>query len=117
MLKMCNKQNKKNNGISLIVLIITIAVILILAGAIILSVSTNRPIETAEQARDAHNDSLLEEHAKILSAQWEVDTITGDTDKDRDVYVTDGLKELGFEQDQIDRLIIDKDTGEVTWNN
>ncbi len=112
---MLKKYNNKK-GISLIVLIITIAVILILSGAVILSVATNRPIESAEKARDAHNDATLEEQAKILSAQWEVDTITGDTTDERGEYVENGLKTLGFTQEEIDRLSIDETTGEVTWN-
>jgi len=43
-----NKKQKR--GISLIVLVITIIVIIILAGAIILSLSTNNPINTANKA-------------------------------------------------------------------
>jgi len=40
----------KKHGISLIVLVITIIVIIILAGAVILSLSTNNPIASANKA-------------------------------------------------------------------
>ena len=113
---MLRKYNNKK-GISLIVLIITIAIILILAGAVILSVATNRPIESAEEARDAHNDASLEEQAKVLSAQWEVDIITGDATGTRVDYVKNGLKTLGFTDTEIGRLNIDETTGTVTWKN
>lgn len=41
---------KLKNGISLIILVITIIIIIILAGAVILSLSQNNPISTANQA-------------------------------------------------------------------
>jgi len=62
---------KRNKGISLIVLVITIIVIIILAGAIIISLSSNNPIEQASEATfkesvqsysaqlDLYNASLL----------------------------------------------------------
>ena len=40
----------KKQGISLIVLVITIIVIIILAGAVILSLSSNNPIQSANKA-------------------------------------------------------------------
>ena len=42
---------KKQNGISLIVLVITIIIIIILAGAVILNLADNNPIENAEKAK------------------------------------------------------------------
>jgi len=41
---------KINKGISLIVLVITIIVIIILAGSVILSLSTNNPIDKSKEA-------------------------------------------------------------------
>jgi type II secretory pathway pseudopilin PulG len=41
---------RKNDGISLIVLVITIIVIIILAGAVILSLANNNPISQANKA-------------------------------------------------------------------
>ncbi|MDD2376307.1 MAG: SUMF1/EgtB/PvdO family nonheme iron enzyme [Clostridia bacterium] len=54
---------KSKKGISLIVLVITIIVIIILAGAVILSLATNNPIESANEALfktnvDAYNSEL-----------------------------------------------------------
>jgi hypothetical protein len=62
---------KKNNGISLIVLVITIIVIIILAGAVILSLSQNNPISTATEAKfkttiEAYNSEL----ALALSSRY-----------------------------------------------
>ena len=42
--------NKRKNGISLIVLVITILVMIILAGVVIVSLSKNNPIEKAKEA-------------------------------------------------------------------
>jgi hypothetical protein len=55
---------KKEEGISLIVLVITIIVIIILAGAVILSLANNNPISQASEATfksnvDGYNSELL----------------------------------------------------------
>ena len=81
------KENKIKKGISLIVLIITIAVIIVLASAVILSIANNRPIESAKEATRLHNETVLKESAGVLSAQWKTDSILGNTTLSRSEYV------------------------------
>ena len=56
---------KKTKGISLIVLVITIIVMIIIAGAIILSLSNTNVIDQAEQAKDKYNLSQLKEAVNL----------------------------------------------------
>ena len=56
---------KRNKGISLIVLVITIIVMIILAGSIILSLSNNGIINKANEAVDASNFKQLEQYISV----------------------------------------------------
>ena len=77
------KETKKiNNGISLIVLVITIIVIVILAVAVILSIANNNPIENAKQAVDDNNISTLKEAAETLKSDWIIANEIGNPYKD-----------------------------------
>jgi len=61
----------KKNGISLIVLVITIIVIIILAGSVILSLSQNNPILSAQEAAFKNDmDSLQNELNMSISSQY-----------------------------------------------
>ena len=104
---------KNKKGISLIVLIITIAVIIILASAVILSIANNRPIESAKEATEMHNNSVLLENAAVLSAQWKTDSLLGNTTMTRSEYVKQGLSSQGFTEEEIGNLAINEETGNV----
>jgi len=61
----------RKNGISLIVLVITIIVIIILAGTVILTLSTNNPIQHANLSVDLNNLGSVEEafqYTRLMSA-------------------------------------------------
>ena len=105
------KNNKK--GISLIVLIVTIAVIIILATAVILSVANDRPIDSAQEAVDLHNSSVLIENATALSTQWTLEKRLGKTTFSRNDYVKQGLHDQGFTKDEIEDLVVSEVTGKV----
>ena len=105
---MKKRENKNKKGISLIVLIITIAVIIILATAVILSISNNRPIDSAKEATASHNDAVLKESAAVLSAQWEVDRLIDDSIGTRSEYVKKELEKQGFTSDETDRVKVDE---------
>ena len=106
-------KTKEKQGISLIVLVITIIVIVILAVAVILSIANNNPIENARNARDKNDDAVLKESAIILSAQWMLDN-KGLTRKE---YIKNELKKQGFSDEQIDRVKINEETGEISLIN
>ncbi len=103
---------ESQKGISLIVLIITIAVIIILASAVILSVGNNRPIESAKEATQVHNEATLKESAAVLSAQWKTDSLLNDTTKRRSEYVKEGLIDQGFTEEQVASVQV-RDDGSV----
>jgi len=61
----------KKSGISLIVLVITIIVIIILAGSVILSLSRNNPILTAQEATFKNDmDSLQSELTMYITSKY-----------------------------------------------
>ena len=57
----------KRRGISLIVLVITILVMIILAGVVVVSLSKNNPIEKARTARELTNLKAIEEEISLYS--------------------------------------------------
>ncbi len=59
---------KKNQGVSLIVLVITIIVMIILASAIIISLSNNGIIQNAKKAVDLSNEQQVQEMLEITVA-------------------------------------------------
>jgi uncharacterized protein YpmB len=76
-----SRENKKK-GISLIVLIITIIVVIILAGAVILSLSKNNPVNTANQAVFKSNvDSYKNELQLYITDQFSKGNGTYDSTK------------------------------------
>ena len=100
-------------GISLIVLIVTIAVMIVLAGAVIMTVINERPIESANEAKNKHNDAVLKENAMTLATQWVLEKRLGNTDKTRKEYVMEGLEKQGFTEEERGRVKVD-DNGNVT---
>lgn len=87
-----DKLYKRNQGISLIVLIITIIVIIILAGAIILNLTKNNPIESAKKARFISNidqyqsELMLWEQGEFTKTNGDFDPRTLNADKDSGNY-------------------------------
>ena len=61
---------KEKKGISLIVLIVTIIVMIIIAGAIILSLTETNIIDQAEVAVEKHNLSEMKSAASMAYADW-----------------------------------------------
>lgn len=60
--------NKKQKGISLVVLVITIIVMIIIAGAIILSLSDTNIFDMAENAVSKHNEGVKKEEDMFADA-------------------------------------------------
>lgn len=61
---------EQKKGISLIVLIVTIIVMIIIAGAVIISLTETNIIDQAETAVEKHNKSELEAAANMAYSNW-----------------------------------------------
>ena len=85
------KTNKK--GISLIVLAITIIVMIILAAAILLSVSGKNIINTAKEATNANDLANAKHVVAVAKGEWELGEAEGYTLKE---YAESKLQEAGF---------------------
>ncbi len=101
-------------GISLIVLIVTIAVIIILTTVVIVTVSNNRPIKSAKDAKYMHNRAVLVENANVLSSEWKLEKRLHNDVGEVSKYIKDRLKEQGFTEEEIDdSIIIDDYSGDI----
>jgi len=85
------KTNKK--GISLIVLAITIIVMIILAAAILLSVSGKNIMNTAKEATNANDLANAKHVVAVAKGEWELGEAEGYTLKE---YAESKLQEAGF---------------------
>ncbi len=103
------KKKIYKKGLSLIVLMITVLVLSILAAAVILSMSNNRPIDSAKEATNRNDDSVMLEAANLLSIQWQVDIVELGETRTREKYIRDGLISQGFSNEDIDKLQIQED--------
>ena len=88
---------KEKKGISLIVLIVTIIVMIIIAGAIILSLTETNIIDQAEVAVEKHNLSEMKSAASMAYSDW---TLRENTTKDNTIdvqsYIRNSLINQGF---------------------
>lgn len=81
-------------GISLIVLAITIIVMIILATAIILSVSGNNVMDSAKEAANASDVANAKHAVAVAKGEWELGEVEGYTTFK--AYAEAKLKEAGF---------------------
>ena len=105
-----NKGNKR--GISLIVLVITIAVMIILAAAIILSLNSSGIIGKANKAKADSDAANLLQAANVAAAEWNLKYKLGETTDDAKTYITNSLESQNFTEEQIAKLGI-TESGEV----
>ena len=80
---------KSNKGISLIVLVITIIIMIILAGAIVLTLNNTSMIDKAEYAVDANNEASVKTFAEMLWSEAYLNTDR--TQEKLEKYVYDRL--------------------------
>ena len=97
-------------GISLIVLIITIIVMIIIAGAVIISLNDSDIIDRAEEAVEKHNESELKNTVSVLAMQYKLE----DTDKSCKDYVEEKLLGSGFSKDDLTKVYITDACGIIT---
>ena len=72
------KNFKKNNGITLVALIITIIILLILAAVTIMSITGDGIISKSRQAKDDYERSKQEEEGLLSGYLSKMDEVTGD---------------------------------------
>ena len=86
----------RKRGISLIVLAITIIVMIILASAIVLSLTNNNMVDSAKEATAA-NDLANAKHAvAVAKGEWELGERNGYRDSEFDLYAEALLLEAGI---------------------
>lgn len=85
----------KNRGITLIALIVTIIILMILAGVVIAMVTGNNGIlNKSKLARDTYQNSINEENGQISSYENEIDKIALDVASSRETAKTSDGKDL-----------------------
>ena len=93
-----NKLDNKE-GISLIVLVITIIVMIILATTIILSIKDSGIIDKAKEAKAKTEIATAKELSEIARAEWEMLSIREQKDRDISDYVKEKLENAGINPD------------------
>jgi flagellar basal body-associated protein FliL len=78
--KFMKKQMKNQNGITLIALVITIILLLILAGVTISTVAgDNGILSKAKESSEKNKRATLEEEAQMVLADWQTDYFVNKT--------------------------------------
>ena len=98
------EMKKEKRGISLIVLVITIIVMIILAGAIILSLNSSGIIGRANEARNKSDMTNKKEAVGMFAAEYEMKAGTGEIDRNVvkvNDYVKQRLEEEGMETSDV----------------
>ncbi len=103
---------KNKKGISLIVLVITIIIMIILAGAIILTLNNSGIIGRATEATDKSDKATLKEAANVAYSEWTLARQMDGETKSADKYVKDKLKDQGFSDEELGLVEI-KDDGNI----
>ena len=97
---------QKKKGISLIVLVITIIVMIVLAGAIILSLNNAGIIEKSNEAVDLTNLANAREFAQTKWAEAYLET--DKTQEALETYVLDELAEVGITEENYEIVVTEK---------
>ena len=95
------KKLNNKNGISLIVLVITIIVMIVLAATIILSLQSTGIIKRANEAKLESDIANKKRAAIVALSEYQLAKQIGETKKTATKYVQDKLKEQGIEASDI----------------
>ena len=95
---------KKKQGISLIVLVITIIVMIILAASVVITLSNNGVIDRASHAVDLTNESQVQDLAALIWADAYMNDKRG---TELETEVTTKLSEQGVTSDKWEIIITD----------
>lgn len=103
---------KNNRGISLIVLVITIIVMVILAGAIVLTLNNSGIIGKASEAVKATNEANLKEMGNVYLGEYIIKTNNGEIDEtqmNNSQYVKSRMLESGVAADIVATMAVTED--------
>ena len=90
------KNFRKNQGITLIALVITVVILLILAGVSIATLTGDNGLLTkAQQAKEENEKATLEEKIKLLTAENIINEYTGESEEKTAQELQDELKKQG----------------------
>ncbi len=107
------KKKGQRQGISLIVLVITIIIMIILAGAIILALNNSGAIGRATEATDKSDKATLKEAANVAYGEWTLARQMDGETKSADEYVKEKLKAQGFSDEDLQLVYVD-DSGKMS---
>ncbi|MBR6689156.1 MAG: type II secretion system protein [Clostridia bacterium] len=105
---------KKKQGISLIVLVITIIVMIILAASVVITLSNNGVIDRASHAVDLTNESQVQDLAALIWADAYMNDKRG---TELETEVTTKLSEQGVTSDKWEIIITDTGVTVENKNN
>lgn len=91
--------NKFKNGISIIVLVITIIILVMLAGAVIITLSNVNIISKGNEAVAGSNTANIKDYIQTLTADWLLIPESEKTDKTYTEYVNEALANAGFKRE------------------
>ena len=95
----------KNDGITIITLVITIIILLILAGTAIFSVlGENGLITKTKQAKSFADKAQFEENVDMLITMYQI-TSTTDTNKNAYAELTETLNKYGYSYEKNDNIL------------
>ena len=98
--------NKNMRGITLVALIITIIILLILAGVAISSLTENGLFEKAKLAKEKQNESKVKEKVQLLLSEYEIESASNKELKLIDYfYEKEDSKEIDSVEDKKDGTI------------
>ena len=89
------KNNRRETGITLIALVITIIILLILAGISIQAITNTGLFENAEKAENEYSEKAAEERLKLELSSLSIDKLTN-LEYNEDEYLTNSLQKQGF---------------------
>lgn len=91
--------NKFKNGISIIVLVVTIIILAVLAGAVIITLSNANIISKGNEVVAGSNTTNIKDYIQTLTADWLLMSESEKTDKTYTEYVNEALANAGFKRE------------------
>ena len=87
------KKQNKQKGITLVALVITIVVLIILAGVAIAQLTGNGLFEKAKLAKEKYLNAEIEEETKLYDMTNEIDAIIGTRDESSEEKIREIVRE------------------------
>ena len=110
----------KNNGITLIALIVTIVVLIIIAGvALNIALGENGIFTKAKQAADTYQNAAANEAKELEETYKELQYLTGELERPKEIYSLEGFTKSTFTEtntnEEVTMLTNDTTGDEWIW--